>query len=77
MDLYGGMDRHGDNVFCTVMDPEHRPVFERRLPNDLAALEPYRKRLKAVAVESTYSWCWPAAFPHARGQERVRSADRG
>lgn len=62
MVLYGGMDLHGDNVFCTVMDQEYRPVYERRLPNDLAtvlaALEPYRERLAGVAVESTYNWYW-------------------
>ena len=62
MDMYCGMDLHGDNVFCTVMDREFRPVFERRLPNDLEvvleALEPYRKRLAGVAVESTYNWYW-------------------
>jgi len=62
MVLYGGMDLHGDNVFCTLMDGEYRPVFERRLPNDLgvvlSALEPYRERLAAVAVESTYNWYW-------------------
>jgi transposase len=62
MVLYGGMDLHGDNVYCTLMDKEYRPVFERRLPNDLgvvlAALEPYRERLKGVAVESTYNWYW-------------------
>ena len=62
MVLYGGMDLHGDNVFCTVMDQEYRPVFERRLPNELptilAALEPYRERLAGLAVESTYNWYW-------------------
>jgi len=62
MDLYCGMDLHGDNVFCTVMDRAYRPVFERRLPNDLPvvleALAPYRKRLASVAVESTYNWYW-------------------
>jgi hypothetical protein len=62
MVLYGGMDLHGDNVFCTLMDQEYRPVFERRLPNELptilAALTPYRERLKSVAVESTYNWYW-------------------
>ena len=62
MVLYGGMDLHGDNVFCSVMDQEYRTVFERRLPNDLeivlAALEPYRERLKGIAVESTYNWYW-------------------
>ena len=62
MVLYGGMDLHGDNVFCTVMDQAYRPVFERRLPNELptilAALEPYRERLAGLAVESTYNWYW-------------------
>src|ERR1039458_5271729 len=62
MDLHGGMDLHGDNVYCTLMDREYRPVFERRLPNDLAvvlqALEPYRERIAGLAVESTYNWYW-------------------
>ena len=62
MDLYGGMDLHGDNVFCTLMDGAYRPVFERRLPNEmptiLAALAPYRERLGGIAVESTYNWYW-------------------
>ena len=56
MVLYGGMDLHGDNVFCTLMDREYRPVFERRLPNDLEvvleALEPYPERLAGLAVAS-------------------------
>lgn len=62
MALYGGMDLHGDNVFCTLMDGRRRIVFERRFPNDLTtiveALEPYRKRLEALAVESTFNWYW-------------------
>ena len=62
MVLYGGMDLHGDNVFCTIMDQAYRPVFEQRLPNELPvileALAPYRERLKGVAVESTYNWYW-------------------
>ena len=62
MDLYCGLDLHGDNVYCTVMDKEYRPVFERRLPNDmkviLEAMAPYQKRMAAVAVESTFNWYW-------------------
>lgn len=61
-DLNGGMDLHGDNVFCTLMDKEFRPVFEKRLPNDLptilGALEPYRERIAGLAVESTFNWYW-------------------
>jgi transposase len=62
LDLYCGMDLHGDNVYCTLMDRNYKPVFEQRLPNDLptvlSALAPYRERLAGVAVESTYNWYW-------------------
>ena len=62
MVLHGGLDLHGDNVFCTLMDSTRRVVFERRLPNDLEtiaeALEPFRKWIRALAVESTYNWYW-------------------
>ena len=62
MNLYGGLDLHGDNVYCTVMNAAYQPVFERRLPNELPvileALAPYRERLKGIAVESTYNWYW-------------------
>lgn len=60
--LYGGLDLHGDNVVCSLMDPGRMVVFEKRLPNNMAvirdALEPYRKRIKTLAVESTYNWYW-------------------
>lgn len=62
MKLYGGLDLHGDNVYCVLMDQEYRTVFEQRLPNDIdqvqTALEPYRDRLTGLAVESTYNWYW-------------------
>ncbi len=60
--LYGGLDLHGDNVFCTLMDGARNIVFERRLSNEIelirAALEPFRKRIVSLAVESTYNWYW-------------------
>ena len=60
--LYGGLDLHGDNVFCSLLDSERQVVFEKRLPNDLVtireALEPFRQRIGELAVESTYNWYW-------------------
>ena len=60
--LYGGLDLHGNNVFCSLLDCARQVVFERRLPNDLATiaavLEPFRKRIRSLAVESTYNWYW-------------------
>ena len=60
--LYGGLDLHGDNVFCSLLDERRSVVFEKRFPNDLsiiqAGLEPFRKRIVQLAVESTYNWYW-------------------
>jgi transposase len=60
--LYGGLDLHGDNVFCSLLDGSRNVVFERRFPNDLGViregLEPFRQRIVALAVESTYNWYW-------------------
>jgi transposase len=61
-DLYGGLDLHSDNTYCALLDAERNVVFERRLPNHLEAilqaLEPYQKRIKTLAVESTFNWYW-------------------
>ena len=61
-DLNGGLDLHGDNVYCTLLDKEYRTVFDKRLPNDLPtileAIEPYRERIEGLAVESTFNWYW-------------------
>ena len=62
MALYGGLDLHGDNVYCALLDEERRTVFAKRLPNDLPtireALAPYRDRLRSLAVESTFNGYW-------------------
>jgi transposase len=61
-DVCGGLDLHGDNVYCSLLDERRQVVFERRFPNDLetirAGLEPYRRRIRVLAVESTYNWYW-------------------
>jgi len=60
--LYGGLDLHGDNVFCSLLNGARQVVFERRLPNDLPTirdtLKPFQKRIQTLAVESTYNWYW-------------------
>jgi transposase len=60
--LYAGLDLHKSNVFCGIKDQEGKPIWRRRLPTDLPtilqALEPYRRQLQAVAVESTFNWYW-------------------
>ena len=60
--LYAGLDLHKHNVFCGLIDQEGKPIYRRRLPAELPvilqALDVYRPRLKAVAVESTFNWYW-------------------
>lgn len=62
MSLYCGIDLHSTNSFVVVLDEEDRIVLEKRLPNRLEAvlgeLEPIRKSLAGIAVESTYNWYW-------------------
>lgn len=62
MKLYCGIDLHSNNHWLTVIDEQDKRLYERRLENDialtLAALEPFRQELEAVAVESTFNWYW-------------------
>ncbi len=60
--LFCGIDLHSNNGVYVITDPQDRPLFQRRLPNQLPlvleALEPFRPQLQVVAVESTYNWYW-------------------
>ncbi len=60
--LYCGIDLHSNNAVYFVLDEKEKTLFKKRLPNDLdvilKTLEPFRKRMKVVAVESTYNWYW-------------------
>lgn len=62
MGLYVGIDLHSNNSMAVVQDEQDKVVARRRLPNDLATvcgwLEPYRKDVAGVVVESTYNWYW-------------------
>ena len=62
MKLYAAIDLHSNNSVLVVLDERDRIVREKRLPNDLriilAELAPYRRRIQAIAVESTFNWYW-------------------
>lgn len=62
MSLYCGIDLHSNNsVICVINEKDER-LKEARVDNDIQlvikALSRYKKRLKGVAVESTYNWYW-------------------
>ena len=62
MTLYCGIDLHSTNNYLGIYDQNDREVVSKKLPNDLATvlswLEPYRKDLAGIVVESTYNWYW-------------------
>ena len=62
MKLYSGIDLHSSNSYLAIVDATGKRVFKEKSPNDMAtilrALEPYRKRLAGIVVESTYNWYW-------------------
>lgn len=62
MKLYAAIDLHANNSVLVVLDEKDRTVLEVRQPNDLALilaqLAPHKKKIQAIAVESTYNWYW-------------------
>jgi len=62
MKCMAGIDLHSNNLFCAIVDLDGKRVFERKLPCDLEAvlraLQPFKRRLEKIAVESTYNWYW-------------------
>jgi len=62
MPLYCGIDLHSNNHVICVIDDKDKRIFEQKLGNHaeltIDALKKYKKRLKAIAVESTFNWYW-------------------
>ncbi len=62
MKLYGGIDLHSNNSVFSIKDETGKVISRRKLPNDLIRifhfLEPYKKQLTGLVVESTFNWYW-------------------
>jgi len=62
MKKYSGIDLHSNNAVLVITDEEDRVLYQKRLQNRLqdvlSALEPHRRELAGVVVESTYNWYW-------------------
>jgi transposase len=62
MNLYSGIDLHGNNNVISIIDEKDGVMFEKRKANELPvvlqALKPYRDDLVGIVVESTYNWYW-------------------
>jgi transposase len=57
-----GIDLHSNNLVIGIVDLEGKRLGQRKVDCELKKvvefLAPYKKRLEAVAVESTYNWYW-------------------
>ena len=64
MKIMTGIDLHSNNALCGLMDESGQRLVHKKLPCELPAilqlLAPYKERIHAVAVESTYNWYWLA-----------------
>jgi len=64
MGTYVGVDLHSNNAYYGIIDQNDERIFQKKLPNDLplvlSALEPFRKDVEGIVIESTYNWYWLA-----------------
>ncbi len=62
MKLYIGIDLHSNNNYMAIMDESGKKILSKKMPNDpeliLGVLEPYRKDIVGIVVESTFNWYW-------------------
>lgn len=60
--LFAGIDLHSNNVMFGIVNQEGKRVAHRKLECDLKQvlgfLEPFKGRLRSLAVESTFNWYW-------------------
>lgn len=60
--LYAGIDLHSNNLVIGIVNAEGERVKQARLPTDIHAVEkflhPFRAKLQAITVESTFNWYW-------------------
>jgi len=62
MKLYTGIDLHSNNNYLAIIDENDTRIYKRKLPNQpdviLAELEPFKKDIVGIVVESTFNWYW-------------------
>ena len=62
MEVYAGLDLHSTNTYVAMINEDNKVLYKQRHSNDvptiLSALDPFKKDIQGVVVESTYNWYW-------------------
>jgi transposase len=62
MKVYVGMDLHATNTYVGMVDEENKVLYKQRFRNELplilTGLDPFKKDIEGVVVESTFNWYW-------------------
>lgn len=62
MKVYVGMDLHATNTYVGVVDEENKVLHKQRFRNELllilSGLDPFKKDIEGIVVESTFNWYW-------------------
>jgi transposase len=62
MEVYAGLDLHSTNTYVAMINEDNKVLYKQRHGNDvptiLSALDPFKKDIQGVVVESTYNWYW-------------------
>jgi hypothetical protein len=70
MEVYAGLDLHSTNTYVAMIDKENTVLYKQRHKNEmsaiLSALDPFKKDIQGVVVESTYKLVLVGGRPHGR-----------
>lgn len=62
MKLYSGFDLHSNNTYIGIKDESGKRIINKKIDNEpeliLQAIDPYKKDIVGIVVESTYNWYW-------------------
>ena len=57
-----GIDLHSNNCYIGIIDQDGKRIYGQRVLNDMskiiATLNPFKEKIKGIAVESTFNWYW-------------------
>lgn len=69
--VIAGIDLHGNNVVIAIIDQDGKRIEHKKVATELgqveSVLKPYKNRLSAMAVESTFNWYWLVDGLRSRG----------